>query len=606
MKKWLVLVALLMGVVSTQAAVVYWTGDAWTNGGTDDYADGNSWSASFTTPYGTPPLSADSHGLITPIAATIWPTISSVIAETPDALGIGWDSDGTLNVVAGASVVFNTVYLPAFETQVNHGTLNISGGAMVANSLQVGWGTSVGTINQSGGTLHLGAAVWQNGVVNLSDTALFLINGDQTALDLVGNGWIQAPVAGQEVHETWNAGENWTEYTVGSALPDPFTAFTAANLIPNGDFSSTNNGTGGIPANLIGSNGDFPPFAGNTIDVVGWVPYFSDPSNLVSKTGSGGVLDGTFYLDTLFNNNITFNSSTYYLNGVVQSNALDGVFINSGASYELSIEATAVQYPDSQPTNAILTFALTEGTDVSNTNNAIALVQIDEATLPATIGTRQTTVVSGADLAAAMNSGPVNVLFNHLSEMVISDYPAVAPGDHQNADYNAQLNIWEISLSLVASIGDVNKDGYVMQDDVAIAQLYLDGDGGDSAAVRQDDLISQGYTTNAALAYLNLTDFDLDGNDYFDAAYVAAIAALVVPLELQIATTGSNLDFAWNSFGGKLYDLESTESLTTPSWGPYNDGVTVYEDIPGSGTGTNSLPGVLNVGPTRFFRVIEQ
>ena len=222
MKKWLVLVALLVGAASTQAAVVYWTGDAWTNGGTDDYADGNSWSASgvWPTPYGTPPLAGDSHGLITPAVATIWPTISSAITETPDALGIGWDSDGTLNVVDGASVVFNTVYLPAFETQVNHGTLNISGGSMVANSLQLGWGTSVGTINQSGGTLHLGTAAWQNGVVNLSDTAFFLIIGDQTALDLVGNGWIQAPVAGESVVETWNAGENRTEYTV---IPEPAT-----------------------------------------------------------------------------------------------------------------------------------------------------------------------------------------------------------------------------------------------------------------------------------------------------------------------------------------------------------------------------------------------
>lgn len=222
MKKLLVLAALLVAsAVSTQAAVVYWTGDGWGNGGTDDYADGNSWSADWPTPYGSAPLSTDSHGLIKPDIATFWPTISSTIAETPDTLGIGWDSDGELNVVDGASVVFNNVYLPAFETQVNHGTLNMSGGYMVAGGfLNLGWGVSVGTVNQSGGVLHCNIVNWHNGVVNLSDTAYFLINGNQTSLDLVGNGWIQAPVAGQSVVEYWNEGAGRTEYTV---IPEPAT-----------------------------------------------------------------------------------------------------------------------------------------------------------------------------------------------------------------------------------------------------------------------------------------------------------------------------------------------------------------------------------------------
>ena len=223
MKKLLTIIVLLaVCAVSTQAAVVYWTGDAWGNPGTDDYADGNSWSAGgeWPTPYGTPPLSTDSHGLITPAVATFWPTISSTIAQTPIALGIGWDSDGTLNVVDGALVTFNEVYLPAFETQVNLGTLNISGGNMIAAVLNVGYGVSIGTVNQSGGILHCGSVVWNNGVVNLSDSAFFLINGDQTALDLVGNGWIATPTPGNSVVEVYNATDARTEYTV---VPEPAT-----------------------------------------------------------------------------------------------------------------------------------------------------------------------------------------------------------------------------------------------------------------------------------------------------------------------------------------------------------------------------------------------
>ncbi len=220
MKKLFTIIALLtVCAVSTQAAVVYWTGDAWGNPGTTDYADGNSWSASFPDPYGTPPLSTDSHGLITPTYTTLIPTISSTIAQTPTALGIGWDTDGTLNVVAGASAVFNEVYLPAFESQVNLGTLNMSGGYFVATTFSLGWGQSIGTVNMSGGILHLGAVNWNNGVINLSDSAWLLINGDQTGLDLVGNGWIAAP-AGKTVVEEYNAGDARTEYTV---VPEPAT-----------------------------------------------------------------------------------------------------------------------------------------------------------------------------------------------------------------------------------------------------------------------------------------------------------------------------------------------------------------------------------------------
>ena len=219
MKKLLVMIAILaICAVTTQAAVVYWVGDA--HGGSGDYADGNSWEAEGTgVPYGTPPLSTDSHGLIK-VDFSPAPTISSTVSQTAITTGIGWDSDGTLNIAAGAYVVFNEVYMPAFDSQTNVSTLNISGGTMVVGAfLNLGWGISIGTVNQSGGILHLNSINWINGVVNLSDTAFFLINGDQTGLDLVGNGWITAP-GGLTVVETWNEGDGRTEYTV---IPEPAT-----------------------------------------------------------------------------------------------------------------------------------------------------------------------------------------------------------------------------------------------------------------------------------------------------------------------------------------------------------------------------------------------
>jgi hypothetical protein len=67
----------------------------------------------------------------------------------------------------------------------------------------------------------------------------------------------------------------------------------------------------------------------------------------------------------------------------------------------------------------------------------------------------------------------------------------------------------------------------------------------------------------------------------------------------------SSLSFEWGSILGKQYDLESITSLLLTNWTAYNDGVTLYENIPASGTGTNSLTGVLAPATNAFFRVNE-
>lgn len=227
MKKRLILVAMLVVcAVGAQAAVVKWAGTHFD--GSADYADGSSWTIDgFSTSYGSMPQSADSHGLIGSWASTEMPTISSAIMQAPSTLGIGWDNFyGELNLVDGGSIYAKKVILGYNGTVASVGVLNISGGLMVVGEeLKLGGDNGAlatsGTINQTGGILHLAAApVFNNGVINLSDTAVFKINGDQTALDLVGNGFVQASVAGQSVVESYNSGSNLTEYTV---IPEPAT-----------------------------------------------------------------------------------------------------------------------------------------------------------------------------------------------------------------------------------------------------------------------------------------------------------------------------------------------------------------------------------------------
>ena len=82
-------------------------------------------------------------------------------------------------------------------------------------------------------------------------------------------------------------------------------------------------------------------------------------------------------------------------------------------------------------------------------------------------------------------------------------------------------------------------------------------------------------------------------------------------LVLEIAANGGLLDFAWNSKNGMQYDLVSSLDPATgadPSlWAPYNDGVNpAYEDIPASGTGSNTLTGVVQTGAVRFFALTEE
>ena len=109
------------------------------------------------------------------------------------------------------------------------------------------------------------------------------------------------------------------------------------------------------------------------------------------------------------------------------------------------------------------------------------------------------------------------------------------------------------------------------------------------------------------MAYLNLTDFDVNGDMTFDADDVSSIQALAIPLELDISIDGaSSLSFGWRSINGKQYDLESGTSLVDSNWAVYNDGATTYANINASGSGSNTLSGVESDGAVRFFRVIEK
>ncbi|RKX38904.1 MAG: hypothetical protein DRP64_14990 [Verrucomicrobia bacterium] len=99
------------------------------------------------------------------------------------------------------------------------------------------------------------------------------------------------------------------------------------------------------------------------------------------------------------------------------------------------------------------------------------------------------------------------------------------------------------------------------------------------------------------------TGLNLDAR--FDNLDITVLGEEIPPvLSISVDHT-SSLSFEWGSILDKQYDLESITSLLLTNWTAYNDGVTLYTNIQASGTGTNSLTGVLAPASNAFFRVNE-
>ena len=384
---------------------------------------------------------------------------------------------------------------------------------------------------------------------------------------------------------------------------EPFAAIAdPTGLIANSDFLQYTTSDPGFNGgwNVADSHGAFWAYTNQYADVTGWSFYYSDPNNLIAETGPGGQLELTDKVGTTYSSagRVAMNSSYGYRNGMMQADILNGLTIKAGAAYRFEIDLKQNATKD----NSLNTF--TAALTVGGTTNT--LVQVSPTTslpLHTDPSAPQTSIVSGADLLAAQGSGPVNVIFETLNTDTISGWPG-AVLDPLDTDEVSQTFIYKVSLALNIPGGDVNKDGVVDEADVTLAETYLAGDGGESATNRQATLIGLGYTPAEALEFLNLTEFDIDGDDYFDAVDVGLIDLLVVnlPVTLQIASNGAMMDFQWNSNGGQLYDLESTTSLAIPDW----QGVAGYTNMAASGTGINTLDDVAVDGAVKFYRVIEK
>ena len=129
-------------------------------------------------------------------------------------------------------------------------------------------------------------------------------------------------------------------------------------------------------------------------------------------------------------------------------------------------------------------------------------------------------------------------------------------------------------------------------------EVFIDG-----ASINAGTFTWSGTDENFLGLYSNYTATQA----IMDNFVVRANVEIIDMLELCIEQVGTTLEFDFNSLSGMQYDLVSDTDLSTaPStWLPYDDGVITYENIPSTGTGTQTISGVLKVGPTRFFALIE-
>jgi hypothetical protein len=532
-----------------------------------------------------------------------------MLFKTPDTLsGSGYQSLFSRGIYGESE---------ALEIGVNEGTLRI-----INNSTQI---TTVGTLAAS--TWYYVALrfdltktsddlTWYYGEFGSStlNTGSFTIeNGGRPGTTILIGGRGGSAAFGGLVQEV----ATWDRTLSDAAITDQFNQTLDAvpfpavanpdSLIVNGDFTQAANETvsGLATYRVTGSNGDYPSNDGNYADVVGWTHYNEDPYLLADYTDPGEVLDGTDKLSTSFKPGsglIYLSSAMDYRNGMVQTDILNGVTINPALDYELSIDVAQIFSKDHTLTT--FTAALTAGADAANVSNTVAgaLIQVTPTThLPRALGPPYTVTISGGDRLAAQSGGQVNVLFDTLNTESISNFPA-GPIDPLNSEEVSQVVIRTVSLSFTPPLGDGNKDGVVGRDDLVIATAYLAGDGGLSAVDRQNQLIDLGYTPAEALAYLNLEMYDMDADGDFDADDVAAISAVAAPFTIQHAESGATFGIEWASLPGKVYDIESVDSLTSTNW----LAVEGFTDIPADVSGVTSATNIPTAELSRFFRVIEK
>lgn len=471
------------------------------------------------------------------------------------------------------------------------------------------WTNNSVHINLNGGTIQANNVAFNgsklaNSTIDITEGVLVKLNGDVSATW----NWVKNQGA---FTAFGGAGDVIVEYDgtntiLRAELPSfPALSETALgpNLIANGGFEQVSDLVGTPISsqlyNITNSFGDYGPFNGLIAAVPGWEYYYDDPNGLSSRIGQpyldeGGVdiLDGTFYLDAFVDaddDHLNINSVMDFRHGMKQVDILNGETISADAVYQFAVNAAPPGYDAEAGT---LTAKLTDGSGTPITGGILT-------------GTLDTwTGLKGLTLSGDMlNDGQVNVMVDVVGTNAIPGYPdgTVDPVD---GTLVSKVLIYEVSLNEVLSPqeNDLNRDGIFDMADVDTANAYLDGsiDGGADAATRIANRIAQGMTPEEALADLNLTEFDVNGDGTFDAADIAALEALI-PLIIERGAMNGSGHFEVEVSGlkiGTTYKLMKDDDLVT-------DPGFVEVDSQTAASGTETLTDTNAVAGQAFYKITD-
>ena len=487
---------------------------------------------------------------------------------------------------------------------------NMNGGTIAADKLNLN-ATGHAQLNLHGGTITLGnMSLDANGgyTIDISGGGKLIVNGDLTGgMNYMASiGLITASDGGTPIAE-FAAGKTtlWSS-KIGIPYPAIADKVYGPELIANGGFEDISNmvgtpaGIGGL-YNITNSFGDFEPFNGAIATVNDWEYYYDDPNGLSTNLGiirhqdEGGIaiLDGTFYLDAFVNATndlLNINSVMNFRHGVKQVDVLSGVTIDPGATYQFFVNAVAALGYD--PESGTLTGALTDGSGTPIVGGTVA------GTLDTWNGEKGL-AISG-DL---LDDGQVNVMVDTVGTNDIPGYPTTSTSNNVGSIV-AKVSIYEVSLTEVSDpqANDLNRDGVEDILDADLSQSYLDGsiDGGEDAVTRLNKNIAAGMTTNEAMIALNLTEFDYDGNGFFDAADVAALEASF-PLIIKSGAMNGSGHFNVEVSGlriGREYKLMKATDLVFGSFDVEADSVTAASD-------TETLSDTNSAAGSAFYKVTD-
>jgi len=297
---------------------------------------------------------------------------------TGNGLIVGEQGTGTLNISNSATVLSESVNIGvAIGWNGGVGTLNLSGGTLVANFIQGGTGNS--TFNFNGGVLQVGAASRLNFMTNLSAVYLYSSSVIDTS---------NSTVAISSAINDGGVGGTLTKTGSGTLLLDGANSYSGSTIVAAG----TLGGIGSISKLSVQSGASVAPGDGGT--------------GMLSVSGTATLAAGSSTTINLNRTNATTSAQLSVSGGLTYGGTL--VLKNIGG--QLAVNDTFTLFPTAGTGSFSSVQSITPGQTVTwdttqlNVNGTVKVLSVT-STAPPTLTTSVTTGAGGSSLTITWPAG---------------------------------------------------------------------------------------------------------------------------------------------------------------------------------------------------------